>query len=151
MQTNGVASTPVIKGVESHELAKSSAAFSANPPLSAATSEGNSPATEPKPSAFLFGTNKEESLPGGSSAAQKISGFNFPAVSSSATRTNTQSTVSTPQPTVELENVVEQSEKSPSTTAFGLNSAKMAPVPSSSPSSMESPVPGHNKPELQNR
>ncbi|KAL2930369.1 Nuclear pore complex protein NUP1 [Bienertia sinuspersici] len=138
--TNGVASTPVIKGLESREFAKNSDALSANP-QSASISAGKYLALEPKPSTCSVGTDNEDSLPEGS-ADQKISGFAFSAVpsASAVTCTSTQAAVSSPQPTADVKKVAEQSDKSNMIPAFGSNSAVMTTLPFSPSSSMVEPA-----------
>lgn len=145
VQANGLASTPMINGVEGHELAKSSAALSYNSPQKEATSSGKPLALELKPSTNSLGTNKEESVPDGSAAAQKIAGFAFPMglSTSSTTSMSTQTTVSSQQK--EMDKVAGQSE----ITAFSSSPAKVASFSfSSSPSVVESAAAKDTKREL---
>ncbi|KNA22923.1 hypothetical protein SOVF_029560 [Spinacia oleracea] len=135
VHTNGVASAPMIKGVECNKLAESSAAFSDNP-QSAAVSAVKPIAPEIKPSLNSLGSNKEESLPDGS-AAQAFSGFTIPTglLTSSTTSTSKQAAVSS-QFTAEINK-------------FSSNSAEVVPIsfyPSSSV--VESTAAKDIKPEL---
>ncbi|XP_021714723.1 nuclear pore complex protein NUP1-like isoform X1 [Chenopodium quinoa] len=135
VHANGVASTPFVKGVEEHELAKNSAAISDNP-QSAAISAGNPLAPALNSSTISSGKIKE-SPTDGFAAAQKFSGFSVPIgfSTSSSTSTSTLAAVSYPLSTAEMNNVAGQTDKLNDIIATSSSSAAAKDIKSELPSS----------------
>ncbi|XP_021747365.1 nuclear pore complex protein NUP1-like isoform X2 [Chenopodium quinoa] len=135
VHANGVASTPFVKGVEDHELAKNSASISDNP-QSVAISAGSPLAPELKSSTISSGSIKE-SPTDGFAAAQTFSGFSVPIgfSASLSTSTSTQAAVSYPLSTAEMNNVAGQTEKINDIIATSSNSASAKDIKSELPSS----------------